>query len=140
MTIATSPADERVSGLMNPVARLQFGQAQWLTSGGHAALTRTIKVSGTIYRMDVIITSVTDNPTVAITFTDANGIDFDNELDQAALADGSNHYFDSQSSANDDADFNPITHHGDIIVSIDPSADPGGSGQILNVDVILYVR
>ncbi len=140
MTIATSPADERVSGIMNPVARLQFGQAQWLTGAGHAALTRTIKVSGTIYRMDVIITSVTDNPTVNITAADDNGIAFGTELDHSGLADGTNHYFDSESSTDGDGDFNPVTHHGDITLTIDPSADPGGAAQILNVDVLLYVR
>lgn len=139
-TIVTTTSEQRASGLQAPVARIQTVQRTWATGAGHAALTRTVFVSGTIYRMDVVISSVTDNPTVAITCADDNGGVFGNELDHAALADGSSHYFDSQSSKDDDADFNPVTHHGDIVVTIDPSADAGGSGQTLAVDVIFFVR
>ena len=137
-TIATSSEDRRVSGRQNPVARIQTVQKTWATSAGHAAQTDTVFISGTIYRMDVVILAVTANPTVAITCADDNGGVFGNELDHAALADGSTHYFDSQSSKDDDADFNPVTHHGDIVVTIDPSADAGGG--TLAVDVIFYVR
>jgi hypothetical protein len=140
MAIATETSDKRVTGLQNPVARLQFEQASWVTGAGHAAVSKTIFVSGTIYRMDVIISSVTANPTVALTFTDDNSVSLA-ELNQVALADGTNHTFDSVShKGTADADFNPVTHHGDLSVSIDPSADPGGAAQTLTVDVILYVR
>ena len=139
-TIATTSEDRRVTGLQNPGARIQTVQKTWATGAGHAAQTDTVFISGTIYRMDVVISSVTANPTVAITCADDNGCVFGNELDHAALADGSTHYFDSQSSKDDDADFNPVTHHGDIVVTMDPSADAGGAAQSLAVDVIFYVR
>ena len=139
-TLATASSDERAKGQSAPVARIQTVAATWATGAGNAAQTKTVFVSGTIYRHDVVISAVTANPTVAIACADDNGCVFGNELDHAALADGSSHYFDSQSSTDDDADFNPVTHHGNITVTITPSADAGGSGQTLSVTVLFFTR
>ena len=133
-------SDKRDQGRQYPVGRLEFVQQSWDTGDGHAAKTASLNINGTVYRMDVIISSVTANPTVSITFTNANSIVYGNELDQAALTDGTSHYFDTESSKDDDADFNPVCMNDYVTVSIDPSVDPGGSDQTLTVDVILYVR
>ena len=140
--ITTTTSDKRITGLMNPVARLQFGQLSWATSAGHGEQTSTIYVNGTIYRMDVITSTVAGNAdlTVDIGFTDGNGSAFGNELNQTGLAHSMAHYYDSQSSTNDDADFNPITHAGNITLAGDTNEDTGGTAQTLTVDVILFVR
>lgn len=139
MAISTSPSDERVKGRQGPVARLQFNQMTWSGNSDHAAQTEDLYVNGTIVRMDIIINSVTGNPTTTFTFADENSVAFGDELNQATLTDGTNHYFDSRSSKNDDADFNPVTHCGTITVTADPSA-AAGVGQTLTVDVILYLE
>lgn len=140
--ITTSTSDKRVTGLQNPVARIQTAQVDWVTSEGHAAQTADVYINGTIVRMDVVISTVTGNAdlTVSITCTDENAADFGNELDHAALAHSATYYYDSASSADDDANFNPVTHNGTITVSMDPNEDTGGTAQTLAVDVIFYVR
>ena len=140
-TIATSSSDQRVTG-QHKVARIQTDQVTWITGAGHAAQSETVFISGTIYRMDVVIPAVTGNAdlTVAITCADDNGCVFGNELDHAAQAHGVTNYFDSESSTDGDGNFNPVTHHGNIVVTMDPNEDTGGTAQTLAVDVIFYVR
>ena len=134
--------DQRALSTGSPVARLAAAQQSWATGAGHAAASDTIQfVNGTIYRIDAIISSVTDNPTVAVTFRDQNSVVIIPDALCAALADGTNHIFLAESNkGTPDADFNPLPHSGNVTVSVDPSADPGGAGQTLTVDVILYVR
>ena len=140
-TIATSSSDERIKG-QSPVARIQTATLSWATGAGFAAQTSTVFVSGTIYRMDVVISTVTGNADLvaSITCADDNGGVFGNELDHASLAHSATHYYDSQSSKNDDGNFNPVAHHGDITVTVDPNEDTGGTAQTLTVTVIFYVR
>ena len=141
-TISTSQEDKRVTGRSNPVARIQAAQLSFVTGGGVTADTATVFISGTIVRMDVVLSAVTGNAdlTASVTCSDDNGCVFGNELDHANLADASTHYFDSQSSADDDGNFNPVTHHGDITVSVAPDEDVGGTLQKLLVDVLFFVR
>lgn len=124
------------------VARYEFDAVDWITDEGHTAQTSTIQnVCGTVYRIDVIISSVTANPTVAITWADQNSVVLVPNALCAALADGTRHYFLAESNkGTQDADFNPFPHNGNITLTIDPSADPGGSAQTLTVQPILYVR
>ena len=141
-TISTSQSEQRVMGPRRPVARIQAAQLSFVTGGGTTADTATVFVNGTIHRMDVVLSAVTGNAdlTASVTCSDDNGCVFGNELDHANLADASTHYFDSESSKDDDADFNPVTHFGDITISVEPDEDVGGTTQTLNVDVIFYVR
>ena len=62
MAIATASSDRRANR-EHPVARLQFDQLTWLYGTGHGAKTKDLYVNGTIIRKDVIINSVTGNPT-----------------------------------------------------------------------------
>ncbi len=139
---AEATYDRRPTNANNQVARLQFAQQSWATGEGHAAANDTIQyVNGTIYRIDVIISSVTDNPTVTLTLRDHNGIILVPDALFSTIADGTNHYFLAESNlGTPDADFNPVPHSGNVIATFDPSADPGGAAQTLTVDLILYIR
>ena len=140
--LATASSDERAKGQSAPVARIQTASLSWATGAAHAVQTSTVFVSGTIVRMDVVISTVTGNADLvaSITCADDNGGVFGNELDHASLAHSSTHYYDSQSSKNDDGNFNPVAHYGDITVTVDPNEDTGGTAQTLTVTVIFYVR
>lgn len=121
-----------------PIARIEFAQASWATGAGHTAQTDSKIVNGTIKRVDVLISSVTDNPTVNVTITDQNSVEV---ISLSTLADGTKHMKLAEShKATQDADFNPVPVNGTLTVSIDPSADPGGTSQTLTVDVILYME
>ncbi len=129
----------RPAGLML-VQRIAVPQKSWATGAGHAAKTHTFHVNGTLVRFDAIISSVTANPTVAITFRDENSCILVPDALCADLADGTNHIKLALShKATPDADFNPVPLDNDVTVSIDPSADAAGSAQLLTVDLILYV-
>lgn len=124
-------------------AKVLLTQQTWATGEGHAAATETASgLTGLLTRVDVIISSVTANPTVAVTFRDQNSCIVIPDALCATLADGTNHLFLSRSfKATLDGDFNPVPLcDSDITVSIDPSLDPGGSSQTLTVDVILYLE
>lgn len=119
-----------------PISRQQFTQLSWATGAGHAAQTATIKnLSMLIERIDVIISSVTANPTVTVTFSDENSAAPIDHTNLAALADGTKHVLLSTKAT---PDFAAVPVCGNLTVSADPSADPGGAGQELTVDVILY--
>ena len=139
---AVSSYDRRPNFSRNPVARLAFSQFDWVTGEGHAAENETFQyVNGTIYRVDVIISSVTGNPTVTMTLRDQNGIILIPDALFATLADGTSHYFLAESNlVTQDADFNPVPHNGNVILTVDPSADASGEAQTLTVDFIMYVR
>lgn len=122
-----------------PVARVECTQVSWATGAGHAAKTTTAALNGIVYRIDILISSVTDNPTVDVSFADQNSV-----VPVAAfssLADGTNHFENALvNSITTSADFDPVAVAGDVTVTVDPSADPGGSSQTLTVDIIFYVR
>lgn len=132
--------DYRFYSASEPVARMEFATLDWVTGEGHAAQTASLNLNGTILRQDVIISSVTANPTVNVSVTNQNSVSL-SELNHTNLTDGTNHTFDSISSKSSaDADFNPVTVNDTVTVSVDPSADAGGSGQTLTVKVIYYMR
>ena len=117
------------------IEKKAFAQQSWDTGDGHAAKTNTLKVvNGIIRRVDIIISSVQANPTVDVTITDENSCSL---ITFNTLTDGTRHV---KLSTSDATDFDAIPVSNDLTVSIDPSADPGGSGQELTVDVILYLE
>ncbi|MHC4622260.1 MAG: hypothetical protein ACYTEQ_31385 [Planctomycetota bacterium] len=127
------------------IYRRIFADLDWVTSEGHAAQTTDLKkVSGVIKAVRIAISSVTANPTVSVTLTDIteSGLAAATLATFSGLADGTLHVKFSESHKNSqDADFNPIPcYENDLRISVDPSADPGGSGQTLTVTVTLYVE
>lgn len=127
------------------IYRRNFAVLDWVTSEGHAAQTADLtKVSGTIKAIRVAISSVTANPTVNVTLTDIteSGLAAATLATLTGLADGTLHLKLAEShKATQDADFNPIPClDNDLRISVDPSADPGGSAQTLTVTVTLYIE
>ncbi len=122
--------------------KIAFAQQNWITGEGHAAKTATLPGNtGIITRMDVVASSVTDNPTLSVTVTDTtNGGDVIPAI--ASIPDGTHTIHLARSNkGTPDGDFNEVPILGDgLTVSIDPSADPGGVTQILTVDVVLYLE
>jgi len=111
--------------------RSSITQMTWATGAGHAAQTETIAANGEIKMICIRISSVTANPTVTTAITDAQG---NAVFTITAAADGTNYVYMVD-------DFLPVD--GSIIVtegltvSVDPSADAGGSAQTLTVDLDL---
>ena len=124
--------DERNDG-MRPIGKLQFTQLDWATGEGHAAQTTSINNANMlIERIDVLVSSVTANPTVAVTITDENSCTI---ATLTGLTDGTNHV---KLATKATADFDAIPVNNTLTISVDPSADAGGVTQTLTVDVILY--
>lgn len=123
------------------ITRRDFARLDWVTGEGHAAQTATIShVRGKCTRIDMIASSVTGNPTFSVAFQDGDG----NAIlpTFSALADGTHHVKLAESNkAVQDADFNPMPFcDDDLTISVDPSADPGGSNQTLTIDVRLFLQ
>jgi len=117
-----------------------FKQLSWATGAGHAAQTDTIgDITGKLLRANVTISEVTGNPTSDVTLVDARGATL---ATFSTLADGTAHVLLAEShKATQDADFNPIPCVAETLtLSVDPSADAGGTGQTLTVDVDLYLE
>ena len=114
----------------------------WATGEGHAAKSQeTGEANGTIVGLTIPISSVTDNPTVKVTFRDADGCIIIPDAAFATLADGTNHiFFFLSEQGTQDATENPVPVRGRLTVEIDPSADPGGVDQTLSVKVRIFVR
>ncbi len=122
-----------------PVNRHEFPRVSWATGAGHAARTTTATVNGTVLRIDIIISEVTANPTVNVSYADHNSVVCLPAMN--ALADATKHFKNAMvNSISASADFNPVAVCGDITITIDPSADPGGTAQTLTVDVVMYTR
>ena len=122
----------------------RFSTLDWVTDEGHAAQTADIKtVSGILHVIEIKISEVTDNPTVTVTLSDITDTDFVTTLETfSTLADGTLHKF-FVNSKEYDADHDIDGHVfclNDLRISVDPSADPGGSGQTLEVDVTLILE
>lgn len=118
-----------------------FARQSWATGDGHGAKTATLpRVTGKCTRVDVVISSVTGNPTVGVTITDTTNSG--TYITLAALADGTHHVKLADShKGTPDADFNAVAFcNNALTVSIDPSADAGGAAQTLTVDVVLYLE
>lgn len=123
------------------ISRIDFATLDWVTDEGHGAQTTSIiHVRGKCTRIDIIISAVTDNPTVNVAFTDGDGLAIVPAFN--ALADGTHHVKLAEShKAVQDADFNPIVFCDDsLTISVDPSADPGGVAQTLTVDVRVFLE
>lgn len=123
------------------VGRKDFATLDWVTGEGHAAKTASIEhFTGLCTRIDIVISEVTGNPTVNVSFTDADGVAILPAFN--ALADGTHHVKLAVShKAVQDADFNPIPFCEDTLtVSVDPSADPGGVAQTLTVSIRMFYQ
>ena len=121
------------------VEKKAFAQLDWVTDEGHEAQTATLSnIEGIIERVDIIISSVTGNPTTNITITDENSSQI---ISFSTLADGTSHVKYGLSKGATDCDFNATpVNNTTLTLSADPSADAGGTSQTLTVDVILYLR
>jgi len=112
----------------------------WATGAGHAAKTATFaNLTGKLVEVGLQASSVTGDPDVTVTVTDADSVTL---FTSGAQNDGTNYRFDSEShKGTPDADFNPSYFVNETLtVSIDPSADAGGSNQTLTVTVDLYIQ
>jgi hypothetical protein len=122
-----------------PVARIECTRLSWATDAGHAAQTTTTSLNGVVYRIDIIISEVTGNPTVNVSFANQNSVVCLPAFN--TLADGTKHFKNALvNSITSSADFDPVAVADTITVTVDPSADAGGSAQTLTVDVVFYVR
>jgi hypothetical protein len=123
-----------------PVARIECAQLDWVTDEGHAAQTTTADLNGIVYRIDIIISSVTaEGVTVDVSYEDQNGVVCLPAM--STLAENTKHFKNALvNSLVSSADFDPVAIAGTVTVTVDPSADAGGSAQTLTVDVIFFVR
>lgn len=125
------------------IIKVSMTAQTWATGAGNTAASEVAyNLNGTVVRFDVIISSVTANPTVAVTFRDQNSCIVVPDALCATLADGTNHIMLARShKVTQDANFNPVPLcDSDITISIEPSADAGGTAQTLSVQVILYLE
>lgn len=121
-----------------------FAALDWVTGEGHTAQTADLThVTGTIKRIDLEATSVTDNPTFDATLSSVSSAGLLATLASfSTLADGTLHVKVSESGkGTPDADFNPIPCVDDTLrISLDPSADPGGVTQTLTITVTMFLE
>ena len=116
------------------IKEVAFPQVSWATGAGNGAKPTTIyDVNMMLERVDVLISAVTANPTVNITFADDNGVVPIDATNFTTLADGTNHMMLSTKAT---ADFDAVPITGNITATITPSADAGGSAQLLTVQII----
>jgi len=115
-------------------AKQSFARQTWVESEGHAAKTATLfGVNMNVLRVDVIVSNPTANPTVTVTFANADGVAVIDGTNFATLAKNTKHIKLARKAT---ADFTEVPLVGDITVTIDPSLDSGATS--LTVDVILY--
>ena len=128
--------DDRYNAVNKPIVKYQFDSLTWDTGDGHAAQTATIyDMNLLVERVDVLISSVTANPTVNVSFADENSVAVIDPTSFTTLADGTNHIL---LATNSTQDFSAVAINNALTITVDPSADAGGSSQTLTVDVILY--
>jgi len=129
-----SVVDKRGLNLGDSIAVYSADQASWLTGAGYAISEEVIEMYGMVRAIAIRISSVTANPTVVVTLTDANG----NEIyNSGSIADGTDYHY-TPTEFLPTAEAFPVG--GDITVGITPSADAGGTGQELTVDVDIYLE
>lgn len=122
----------------------KFATLDWVTGEGHTAQTADLEcVIGKLHSYEIKISSVTDNPSVDITLSDITDTDYVTTLETfSSLADGTLHKFlvnSKEYDADKDVDGHVFITN-DLRISVDPSADPGGTAQRLSVDVYLYLE
>jgi hypothetical protein len=117
-------------------------EKSWITGAGHAKATQvTGEANGTIVGLTVIISSVTGGPTTALTFRDNDDCIIIPDAAFAALADDSEHlFFFLSEQGTQNATENPIPVRGPLTITVDPSADAGGSGETFSVKVRIFIR
>ncbi|MCK9598585.1 MAG: hypothetical protein M0R06_06050 [Sphaerochaeta sp.] len=111
----------------------------WITGAGHAAETQVIGgVSGKLVGVRMWVSEVTGDPDVTVTITDEADLTL---FSSGAKNDATNYRFGTESEkATQDADFDPTYFVNEALtVSIDPSADAGGTAQTLTVIVDVYI-
>lgn len=124
------------TGSISRIARIEFPQVSWDTGDGHTAQTTTVyNMSMLVERVDVIISSVTGDPNVTLSFADENVMTIISASNFTDLDDGTSYLKTGLSSS---PDFTPVPVMGDVTITVDPSADPGGVAQTLTVDIIFY--
>ena len=104
------------------IVRKSITAMTWATGAGHAAQTETMKINGTITRIILKASSVTDDPDVTLTLTE--GELSATIFDSGAKDDGATYVFDTA-----------LDVAGTTTISVDPSADAGGAAQTLTVNV-----
>jgi len=112
-----------------PVSTAVFPTLTWVTSEGHAAKETALRVNMLVERVDIIISSVTGNPTVTVTFANEDGAVVIDATEFATLADGTTHMKLAV------RDFYAVPVDGTVTCTVDPSADAGGSAQTLSVQI-----
>ena len=122
----------RSDGVLGRAWRSSITQLDWITGEGHAAETETIQANGEIKMICVRISSVTANPTITLTMTDAQG---NLVFTKSGIADGTDYIYKPDDFLAIDGTI--LVTEG-LIVSVDPSADAGGAAQTLTVDVDIY--
>lgn len=113
----------------------------WAYGAGHAEKTQDIEIQGTIVGLTIPISAVTINPTVKVTFRDADDCVIIPDAAFGTLADGTKHifYFLSE-QATQNATENPVPVMGLVTVAIDPSAAVTVDGETLTVKVRIFIR
>ena len=122
----------RSDGSLGRAWRESITQMTWATGEAHAAQTEALPVNGEIKMICVRLSSVTANPTITLTMTDAQG---NLVFTKAGIIDGTDHIYKPDDFLAIDGTI--IVTEG-VTVSVDPSADAGGSNQTLTVDVDIY--
>lgn len=125
--VLTSSLDKRNTAPNQPVwrARATF---TWATGDGHAAQTVTLAtLNGHIEAVVVSISNPTGDPTVNVTLTDDLSASI---VALTTLAKNTVHY-------KDEGDIGILPVAGNVVITVDPSADPGGTAQTLTVIVEL---
>ncbi len=126
--------DRRHDDARFPIGRYQFAQQTWAAAVS-TATTADFRLNGTIKAMEIVTGTTTDNITFTVALATSNGTAL---FSEAALADATKFWRDSESSTNADADFNPIPVNDTITATFTPSAVPGATGATL--DLILYLE
>ena len=118
-------------GTLGRAWRASIDQMSWITGAGHAAQTEFLEVNGEVKTMYLRVSAVTANPTITLTLTDPQG---NLTFTLAAIADGTDHIYKQDDFKAVDG---PMIITEGVTVSVDPSADAGGSAQTLTVDLDL---
>ena len=129
------------------IHKITFPLLDCITGEGHAAQTADLEnITGKVVRYDVRVNSVTASGlTVSGTIKDVTNSGYTNYPTVATFTtcaeDTVTTHRARSNKGTPDGDFNEYPCAASTLrVSVDPSADPGGSGQTLEVKVDLYIE
>lgn len=115
-----------------PVAIYSIDQMSWVSDTEHDPKTEKIRLNGTVKQICIRISSVIADPDVKITITDGLG----NKAFEKTFDDG-------QDLLLFPSDFLPYAGEfvltGEVTITVDPTANPGGTSQVLTVDLDLFI-